>query len=264
MAAFTMYLHELLGSDSPRDADYSLIGLDEYPIWDEGYRSELNHKIMMRFWNREIGFETPLMFTHHVRRVMGEIMPYYNKLAVTTLWDFDPFETMNVTSDATSKNTGQTDHQANDSATQTQQSTTSEESISDSQQQAESASRSVAYEHPQTQLYANEDYATSSQESKTGSTSDTKSSGEAASKGSQDGESESESQSRAQSVSDGETTSTQRGFQGDRSALLQNYRDTIMGIDTQILEELEVLFMGIWDTDDAYTQVESPYPYLIW
>ena len=56
------------------------LGLDEYEIWEPGYRSVLNAKIIDHFFFREIGFETAAQFAWYIRRTMQEIMPYYNKL----------------------------------------------------------------------------------------------------------------------------------------------------------------------------------------
>src|SRR5699024_7070200 len=123
---------------------------------------ELNQKIIMRFWNREIGFETPSMFVHHMRRLMGEIMPYYNELAKTTLMRFDPFETLNVIHETEGETTGETKGTTSsdtESETHTDTETESTESSqSDQSSQSETASRNVNSDHPQTRLNANEDY----------------------------------------------------------------------------------------------------------
>lgn len=137
MATFTATLSELLGVNRPEDADHSVIGLDDYPIWNADYRWTLNNKIVMRFWNREIGFETVEMFKHHMRRVMGEEMPYYNQLALSTQYEFDPFETINVqnlntltgklVNDGTTTDTGNTTSDAADSSTSATTSDTTED-----------------------------------------------------------------------------------------------------------------------------------------
>lgn len=60
------------------NASYEAVGLSSYPIFDEGYRAQLNNKIMNHFYMREIGFETVGLFRFHVKRTMNEIMSYYN------------------------------------------------------------------------------------------------------------------------------------------------------------------------------------------
>lgn len=59
---------------------YAMIGLDDYPIFQEAYRSTLNDKIIRRYWMREIGGETVALFRMFLRRTMHEIMPYYNQM----------------------------------------------------------------------------------------------------------------------------------------------------------------------------------------
>lgn len=59
---------------------YAMIGLDDYPIFQEAYRSTLNDKIIRRYWMREIGGETAALFRMFMRRTMHEIMPYYNQM----------------------------------------------------------------------------------------------------------------------------------------------------------------------------------------
>lgn len=59
---------------------YSMLGLDDYPIFDESYRPQLNDKIIRHFYFREIGFETLAQFRWYMRRTMHENMPYFNQL----------------------------------------------------------------------------------------------------------------------------------------------------------------------------------------
>ena len=283
MTTFTMRLHTILGVDSPDDADASLIGLDRYPIWDEGYRGELNQKIVMRFWNREIGHETVGMFVHAVRRKMGEIMPYYSQLAETVTWEFDPFETINVehtadsSSDTTgntvgeSSATGKTTGETQATSDTTGESTSEESSTSKQDSGSESVSRTVSSDHPQTRLNNYEDYATTSQdgESKSVNESSATSQGESTQSDSQNTtQDQSTTQDTTQDQTDQQETTqhqqqsnvqTSRGTQGNKSEMLEQYRATLIGVDTMILDELETLFMGVWDTDHSYTTMGS-YP----
>lgn len=59
---------------------YKILGLDEYPIFDETYRQTLNDKIIKHFYFREIGFETIGQFAWFMRTTMAENMPYFNQL----------------------------------------------------------------------------------------------------------------------------------------------------------------------------------------
>lgn len=59
--------------------------LNEYPIFDENYRSTLNNLILDNFLMDEIGFETPALFRHYLKTKLNEIMPYYNILYKTQM-----------------------------------------------------------------------------------------------------------------------------------------------------------------------------------
>lgn len=59
---------------------YSRLGLDEYPIYDESKRKQLNDKFIRHYWMREIGCETVGHFCLWCSNTFNEIMPYYNKL----------------------------------------------------------------------------------------------------------------------------------------------------------------------------------------
>lgn len=67
-------------SEANWHAAYKIIGLDDYPIFDEAYRQTLNDKIIRHYWMREIGGETVALFRFFLRRAMHEIMPYYNQM----------------------------------------------------------------------------------------------------------------------------------------------------------------------------------------
>ena len=61
---------------------YQLIGLDEYPIFEESYRAKLNNKIIEHYYFKEIGTDTLGRFRWYMRTTMNEIMPYYNKFVL--------------------------------------------------------------------------------------------------------------------------------------------------------------------------------------
>lgn len=55
-------------------------GLDCYPIFDEDYRKELQKKILLKYYTREICEETFGLWKLRLNSKMNEIMPYYNQL----------------------------------------------------------------------------------------------------------------------------------------------------------------------------------------
>ena len=53
---------------------------DNYPIYSEEHRAELNKKILKHFYFREICSETYEQWKFYINRELDEIMPYYNEL----------------------------------------------------------------------------------------------------------------------------------------------------------------------------------------
>lgn len=96
MASFTIELHTLI------ERGYHL-ALDDYPIWDESHRTELNNKIIEHYWFEEIGMETPDRFNHYLRTTMNEIMPYYNELYKSVALQYNPLFTDYVQMDTSSR-----------------------------------------------------------------------------------------------------------------------------------------------------------------
>lgn len=68
-----------------------------FPIFREEYRETLCKKILLHFYQEEIGQETEGDFILRLNIKLNEIMPYYNKLYESELLDFDPFENTNMT-----------------------------------------------------------------------------------------------------------------------------------------------------------------------
>ena len=63
----------------------------DWPIFDEAYRSVLCQKILKHYYTREIGQETVGLWKLKLETKLQEIMPYYNELYETKLLKFDPF-----------------------------------------------------------------------------------------------------------------------------------------------------------------------------
>lgn len=201
------------------------IGLDYYPIFDPAYKKGLTGKIVDHYWNREIGAETISMFQLAMRRKMNEIMPYYNALYSSTKIAYDPLSTVNLTT-ITSANT-------------------IEHSDTNSVQDSNTGSRVVSSETPQTMLAGNGDYATGASDSNS------------VNHGTGDNVADTNQQA------DG--NSNTKGFQGIASDLVMRYRESLLNIDVMILNELEEMFMLVWDTGDEYMDNGSAlgyfYPY---
>ena len=68
-----------------------------FPIFDEGYRSVLETKILKHFYTREIGLETVGLWKLKLNTKLNEIMPYFNQLYSSQLYAFNPFYDVDLT-----------------------------------------------------------------------------------------------------------------------------------------------------------------------
>lgn len=245
---------------------YQILGLHDYPIFDETYRSTLNNKIIRSYYFREIGFETLGQFAWQMRRTMFEIMPYYNQLYKSELLDIDPFKTKDMNYDETwtrdetidRKGTEDSKEQTNktDNNAQTTDSTTKLDE--DGTSSTTSADRNVLQDTPMNGLdtgaIKNMDYATNvtyDDGSTTGKTSNdatttvdstVKNTGTVNSTTTVD----KDTAGKETGDYDGTKHHHEYGFDGNMSELLLTYRKTFLNIDLEIIRELNILFMGLW------------------
>lgn len=216
MATFTMYFKNAL------DADPSLHDvMASYPIFDEGYRERLNGLMMDRFWNLEIGQETVSMFKLAFRRKLNEVMPFYNEQykASALQAKLDPLQTMKMDNesenDTVASSTGKQESESNTTA----------------------KSRGVASDFPQTHLSGNGDYASTSQDNNSATV--------AAGKTGEESENK----------QTGKNKSKVRASQGQTSRLILQHRQSLVNVDTMLLDDLEEsLFMGITSSGDEFTE----------
>lgn len=180
-----------------------------YPIWDEGHRAELNHKIIRRYLQREIGFETVELWRSYLETEMFEIMPEYVKIYETTLEKFDGAVDVDLTI--------KTDRETDSHMEQSGEGSGTDESeglISDYPQAVVNAADLV--------------YASDGQksESKNTGTTDSISSG----------------------TGTDNTIQTRKGRTGMRTQadLIESFRKTIIDLDKQIINDLRSLFYVLY------------------
>ena len=71
----------------------------DYPIFDETYRPVLENKILKRYYTREISGESFGIWKLWLNTRLNEIMPYYNKLYLSELIEFNPMYDVDLTTD---------------------------------------------------------------------------------------------------------------------------------------------------------------------
>lgn len=204
-----------------------------YPIFDENYRNVLETKILKHYYTREIGAETVGLWKLWLDTKMNEIMPYYNKLYLSELIEFNPLYTHNITKEHTGEGTGETSNSGEVSSSSTTEGTAKvnsttnvEDKYSDTPQGTLSNVKDMTY-------LTNADITDTEVDSET--------------------ETENSAEGSVTSTGSGTSSTTDHyletvvGYEGkDASSALLKYRETFLNIDVMVINELEDLFMQLW------------------
>lgn len=206
----------------------------KYPIFDEGYRSVLETKILKRYYTREIGFETYGLWKHFLDMRMNEIMPYYNQLYNSQLLQFNPFNDV----DYTTKADRNIDHNEKTTGTRTDNLTEKTDSSSSGDGNGENR------------------YSDTPQGGITGLRNDNYLTNATLTKDHSEGKGESTVVNTGTQDNNGTRLFTNTDdylehIAGKRSTasysdLLTQYRKTFLNIDVDVINDLNDLFMGLW------------------
>jgi len=263
MAKYTIELRQILKSN----IDIGL-GPNDYPIFDESYRVTFNDKLLKHYMFNEIGSETADRFVYYLNRTLNEIMPYYNKLYVAELKEFDFLIDFKKT--VTGSKVIDIDVKQNIDNETTIESETSQNSTTETDSTANKSDNSntqngatvlnIGSETPQSQLLLGNIeenlYADKANVTKDNSSvafianSDTNSNQtvEDRTKNSV----ESDSASSTINKTDSETTEShnmsEEGFNTSQSELLMKYRETLINIDMMVIEDprIKACFMLVY------------------
>ncbi len=215
--------------------------LDKYPIFDETYRDPLNHKILAHYIFREIGYESFEQFRFALGRKMSEIMPYYNQLYSSTQLKFDPMSTINLASVSNNDSTAESSAKSQNEETAS--------STTDSSGNVHERQRTVSSDTPDAVLSNTGDYA-----SQVGDVDNTRDTTEHVAASSSSSGTQQSDFTHQQQTGKGDTTTT--GYSGlSGSALLMQYRQTLLNIDMMIINDCAELFMGLADSGDNMSPV---------
>lgn len=212
--------------------------LNEYPIFDENYREELNQKIINHYYFREIGFETVGLFRFYLKQTMNEIMPYYNQLYESALLEIDPLNTINFTETLTRIKIG------NDTKNFNEDTTVNSNGDSSSNSTKSTNFKDVESDTPQGMLsignIEGELYASYARISKNEDTTNSTAHQETT-------DTQKRKNDEKINREDNENyTRTENGNRESQSELLMKYRQTFLNIDMQVINELNDLFMGLY------------------
>ena len=236
MSKFTTELRFLL---APTTTGFD-IGLKDYPIYDENYRSVLNKAIIDHFYCREIGFETPEKFKFFLNRKMREIMPLYNQYFESTLIEFDPLKSYYLTevykkaNDATSTGSG----------TSTGNVSSNEAATSASTQNADNLM--VEQDTPQG-LISRSDLQSNVYASKANHVSDdVDSTTNSASAGVQNSSTSGTSTSTMNTIEEYSHAVAGNRSMKSQSQLMIEFRKSFINVNQMIFDELDSCFMQVW------------------
>ena len=224
------------------DTDDKLhLSVDYYPIYDEKHRAELNEKIIRHYALREIGQETAQQFVFYLGVTMAEIMPYFNERYKTLDMEYNPLQSVDMTTDSENGS----ESQSSSKASSTQDSTSSSSSKSDNA--STTTSKSFDSDVPQTGVVGDfARYASHANESQADS------SGTASS--SQDSASHATSHSATDYQHDASNSKGKSHVSGrsqSAMSLVQEYRNAIINVDMEIVRSLEPCFMQLWGSYDT-------------
>lgn len=212
MSKYTTELRYILESGNQ-------LPLDNYPIWDESYRSTLNQFITNHFYFREIGIEPYGKFAMFLERKMNEIMPFYNEIYLRRA-DFLYTHSITITDNT------EYDGKSTTGASSSENGTTNT-TAEDKQYSSDTPMGSLG------NVYS-EQYATTS--------------GVGNSTANSISENKSNQFSENHSESSNDKIITRKGNEGQLPLfeVIKKYHDEFMSIDMMICNDLEVLFMGLW------------------
>ena len=250
-----------------------------FPIFSEDYRKTLEHHILQHFYTREIAFQTVGRWKLGLQQKLNDIMPYYNKLYESQELDVDPFNNIDVTE--TSESSGNTtsknnttrngtsvtngSSETNDTADGTSGTETNGTTTTNNSQDT-TANRTDAFsDTPQGTLSNVDNLTYLTNYRKIGENNNVTDTGEQTTTGNADVTTHDETNSNIKTNSQTETDSTEtasgettnsgnytKTIKGKNtgtsySELITAYRETFLNIDMMIIEELEELFLQIYD-----------------
>ena len=205
-----------------------------FPIFDESYRNVLCNKILKHYYTREICEETVGLWRLRLETRLNEIMPYYNQLYKSELIQFNPLYDTEVKTISKDTKAESTDRSGNNETTR---------NASDTANTTNNGTRKDLYsDTPQGSLQnvENETYLTNARKIIDNTT--TQLTGTS-------------NQSENNNYTDGTTFNSTDDYINDvvgktggksYSQMLQEFRSTFLNIDTQIIDELNDLFFGLW------------------
>ena len=220
--------------DEVLNGSWDKIFTSKVSFFDENYRSVLCKKILKHYYLREIGCETVGIWLLWMNTKLEEIMPYYNKLYESELIKFNPMYDVEWSrkgnKTGNENGTGSRSTSGNNSGTNTQSGNSS------------NVRKDLYSDTPQGALTGveTETYLTNARK--------VSDSGETSVNSSTSGSYEDSESSTNKVDTTEDYVESVSGKQGSSSysKLLNEFRETFLNIDMQIIEEFNEMFIGLW------------------
>ena len=220
--------------DEILNGSWDKIFTSKVSFFDEDYRGVLCKKILKHYYLREIGCETVGIWLLWMNTKLEEIMPYYNKLYESELIKFNPMYDVDWNrkgnKTGNESGTGSRSTSGNNSGTNTQSGNSS------------NVRKDLYSDTPQGALTGveSETYLTNARK--------VSDSGTTGVNGSTSGSYEDSESSTNKVDTTEDYVESVSGKQGSESysKLLNEFRETFLNIDMQVIEEFEEMFMGLW------------------
>lgn len=241
-----------------------------FPIFDESYRVPLETKILRHYYTREIGLETVGLWRMKLETKLNEIMPYYNQLYKSELLEFNPFydvelgttrnnehrqiENETENADATSKSETDTTQTTKDTIADTDNTTI------DSTVTRNNTEKNAYSDTPQGQISNVDNYSyltnyrnvnnngSDTTDETNNRTYNRKADGTLTGNITNNSSSTNEIQNNKNITSTDDYIEKVSGKRGTNSysSMLNEFRETFLNIDMQVIDSLSDLFMGVW------------------
>ena len=192
--------------------------ITKYNVWS---KEKLAKKIVDHYYVREIGFETPELFKHYAKVYMNEIMEAKLQKIYTLFLEYDPLSSVDYVEEYTREITGNSNTRGNSASTS----------------QSNSEGLNINNDTPQTNITKQNlntgAYASSINQSETSTNIN----------------------DSTNTFSNGNSNTLEKythSMKGDNGVIVTNeylireYRENIIAVDKEVINELNPLFMGLY------------------
>lgn len=248
-------IEELIGNDELKSffTDYELSDfllpeqiqtITKANIWS---KEKLAQKIIDHYYTREIGYETIRLFKHHVKIKLKEIMEEKAPLIYSKCIEFDPLINVDFTETFDRNITGNLENKNNGKFENTGDSSSNSTNMSTSSSNSKTTSKNLDTPENEISNLESNKYISSANISDNTSNINDNTTNKTTNNSSNSGSNSNQTTQNTENIE--HYTRSQKGNSGSLTTaqnLIQQFRNIIITIDKDIINELNPLFMGIF------------------